>query len=378
MYETIVIGSGPAGLMAASNLKNCLVLEKNSIPAKKLSITGGGRCNLTNNKKDFIKDVKNNDFFNYSFSKFNNFDVLNYFSSVKLKNEGFKVYPVSNSSKSIIDFLIRNINIKYDVNVLEIKKEDVFILNTSSGVFTCNNLVIATGGNSYKSLGSTGDGLVFAKSLGHKIVPIYPALVSLYTNSLKDLVGSSFYVTLCNGDKTFTDSIIVTHKGISGPAAFAISEFVTSKLYVNFLPEFDEGKLLSKFNSFNQSLFIKSFVRSLVSEKLADFLISKSNIDPELKLASLSKKLRTILFDMLLNFELVIESKGSLDEAVVTGGGVSVLDLNPKTMESLIVPNLYFAGEVIDVHGPTGGYNITIALSTGKLVSSSIASKNKI
>lgn len=380
MYETIIIGSGPAGLMCAKRLKDCLVLEKNSEAAKKLLITGGGRCNITNNKaKDkFLNEVKNSLFLKPAISLFGPNEIMDYFekNGILLKEEtDNKIFPVSNKSVEIVDFLKKGVNIKYDVNVLEISFDNGFKIVTDEGDFGCKNLVIATGGKSYSHLGSSGDGYVFASTMGHKIVPIYPALVQLKTPDLISLVGLSIDVTLSVGDKSVTGPIIVTHKGISGPSAFKISEFIKDEVYINFLTGYTKERLFNEFKGFKQSFEVKTFLRGYFPEKIVHFLLSISEIDESLKLASISKIKRDILFNNIISFKLNITSKGSLEEAIVTGGGVDVLNVNKETMESSIIKNLYFVGEVLDIHGPTGGYNITIALSTGNLAGHAIANK---
>lgn len=378
MYNTIIIGSGPAGLMCAKYAGDCLVLEKNNVAGKKLLITGGGRCNLTNDLdvKSFLSEL-NNDFLKFSLRGMNpNVIVKEFSSELPLKNEDGKIFPVSDKSSDVVNYLTNGVNIKYSVEVLNINKDDFFRVETNAGIFVSKNLVIATGGASYPNLGSTGDGYKFAKNFGHKIVPIYPALVMLKTQDFNSLVGSSFEVLInCDGNKA-KGSMIVTHRGLSGPAIFKISEHVKDFIFINFLPEFNMEKLTAYLNDYKQNRELISFLRFLFSEKLADFIVEKVGIDKNIKISNIKKEYRKKLFDTILNFKVFISSKGNLSEAIVTGGGVDTEYVNPKTMESKLVEGLYFVGEVMDVHGPTGGYNITIALSSGYTAGSSIANKS--
>lgn len=376
-YETIIIGSGPAGLMCAKNLKDCLILEKNSAPAKKLLITGGGRCNITNNYdyKSFLSEL-NNAFLKFTLKGMGSKEVFDYFNNyVPLKYEDSKVYPVSNKASDVVDFLISKINISLNTEVLDISKEELFIIKTSKGIFKSKFLVIATGGASYSQLGSTGDGYRFAKEFGHKIVPIYPALVQLKTEQFSSLIGSSFDVELFIENKKALGSIIITHKGLSGPAAFKISEHVKNNLFINFLPNFSKKELDLKFINYKQNKQVISFLKEFFSDKLALFILENSNLNGDILISNISKEKRRILLNNISEFSIKVTSKDPLNLAFVTGGGVSTMEINPKTMESKIIDNLYFVGEVVNVHGPTGGFNITIALSMGYCAAISIAKK---
>ncbi|MDD3392996.1 MAG: NAD(P)/FAD-dependent oxidoreductase [Bacilli bacterium] len=386
-YNVIVIGSGPAGMMAAirSSLNNkVLLIEKNDKLGKKLSITGGGRCNLLNlkNVDEFIKEIAVNAKSFYSVLKqISPKDLYDYFVSigVMLKEEdNNRIFPVSNKSITIIEALnkqlkLSNVDINLNEIVIDIKiEENNKVVITNKGRYICQKLIIATGGCSYPQTGSTGDGYKFAKLLNHDITDLYPAETFLITKEKLPLAGLTLdNVTVMLDQKKVEGSMLFTHNGVSGPVIFRISEEVYKKinkekqaeLVVDLLPDYSYEKLINSLNNYNSKKEIASFVRQYLPKRLSDYLVLSLNINT--KIAEMSKINKQKIIESIKQFRIKIKKTGNIETSIVTGGGVNLKDINMKTMESKLNKGVYFVGELLDIHGHTGGYNITIALATG-------------
>lgn len=382
MYDVIVIGSGPAGLICARELFlsgfRVLILEKNDVVGKKLSITGGGRSNLFNykEKSELVEKIHNGEFLRYGFVKYNSDFFWNYFSSVGLKKEERdRVFPISNKSKDVIDFLRDNVEIELNSNVASIEKNESFSVFTEKEKYQSKYVVIATGGLSYPQLGSDGAGYDFAKSFGHSIVNTYPALSPLKTEK-HDLAGITVEGGVFSCDKKTFGSILFTHDGLSGPAVYDISAYVGDFVFIDFLVDMDEKLFLEKVTRYSQKKMISSFMKEFIPNRIVDEVFLRNKIFDK-KIAEISKKDRAFLFESFKSFKLMVKSK-DIDRSIVTGGGICLDEICADTMESRKVDNLYFVGEILDLHGPTGGYNIMISLLTGILASKSIEKKSKL
>jgi len=397
MYDVIVIGGGPSGMMAsimaATNNKNVLLLEKNNKLGKKMLITGGGRCNVTNLKKlsDFYKELPvNHHFLKYSLNTFGPKQIYDYFISlgVELKTEdNDRVFPAGDDSSFIVDALINElektgVSIKYNAVVTDINKSnDCYIINTNESSFETKNVVIATGSKSFPKTGSSGDGYKFASKFNQPITSLYPSQSPLSLKEPFPLSGITIDdVEIKLNGINKRGSLLFTHNGISGPSVYKISEYVYKEFQkkgdvvvtINFLPNLNYDKLVDLLNSYNPKKEIKTFVRDLLPARLADYLILISGIDAINKIAVISNKNKNKLVSNMINLEVDVANRFSIETSVVTGGGIDIKYINNKTMESIINPGLYFTGELLDLHGSTGGYNITIALSTGYIAGISI------
>lgn len=394
MYDVIVVGAGPAGVMAGikagSRNRKVLLIEKNEKILKKLELTGGGRCNLTNFKplKLFIEQLPVNSKNLYStLTSFGPKEIMDYFNKlgVKLKCENeHRVFPVSNSSFSIIEALIGEIKkYKVELKLNEIVKdlvldEKIKIVKTNKDIYKTKNIIIATGGFSYPQTGSNGDGYCLAKKIKQDVTDVYPAETFIQTKKNHNLNGITIEnVDVCLDKEKASGSLLFTHTGLSGPAIFKISEKVYKRLKeeevaiinIDFKPEIDIEKLLDDLNNYDSKKEVSTFIKSLLPKRLADYLISDFN---KLKIGQLSKQQKQEIVFKIKKYPLEIIKTGSLEQSLITGGGVDMKKINSKTMESTQNKGVYFIGEVLDIHGHTGGYNITLALSTGYTAGNSI------
>lgn len=396
-----IIGGGPAGMMAAvyaaQNGAMVTLFEKNNRLGKKLGITGKGRCNVTNDCEngEFLKNVISNPKFLYaSISNFETSDTKAFFENagVPLKTErGRRVFPVSDKAIDIVNAMKKEL----DQNGVSVKNEKVMEifaengkitgLKTSRGEYSFDAVIVATGGVSYTGTGSDGDGFKFAKALGHEITPLVPSLVPLETcEDVSEIMGVSLKnVTLKirnneNGKIVFEElgEMLFTHFGISGPLTLSASchmKDMKSGKYsavIDFKPALDRDTLNNRVLSDFSKQLNKDFQNSLgglLPSKIIPFMIKKSGIDPQAKVNSITKEERGRLLDILKGLTLEIACFRSINEAIITQGGVKTNEINPSTMESKKVNGLYFAGEIIDVDAYTGGYNLQIAFSTGAL-----------
>ncbi len=400
-----VIGGGPAGIMAAAAAAamgaDARIIEQNSYLGKKMGITGKGRCNITNacNIRDFIANIPvNGKFMHSAFYAFSNVDMIELLAryGVETKIErGNRVFPVTDKAKTVVDALkayAKDMGARaVQDKVLSVKKTDNgFLLKLEKrGNLSCDKVIIATGGASYTACGSTGDGYNFARSLGHTIVTPTPSLVPLTTkgDTAKKLMGLSLKniaitVKDAQGKKQYSDfgEMLFTHFGVSGPVILSASshlrDFGQNKytLSIDLKPALDndalDKRILRDFGAELNRDFVNS-LDELLPKKLIPVIIELSGIPERKKVRDITKAERQRLVELLKSFTLEITGTRPINEAIITSGGVSVKEINPKTMESKIVPGLYFAGEVIDVDAYTGGFNLQIAYSTGHLAGES-------
>lgn len=379
-YDTIVIGGGPAGMMATISSsyygKKTLLLEKNKRLGKKLAGTGGGRCNVTNNGslEDLLEGIPGNGRFLYSvFSQFDNHDIIRFFEengcALKVEDHG-RMFPVTDKSKSIIDTLEHKIRelggqIKTQFEVVSVKKfNDLFHVKSANQEFTCHQLIVTTGGKSYPSTGSTGFGHDIARHFKLKVTELEAAESPLLTDfPHKMLQGISLdEVTLSYKKHVITHDLLFTHFGLSGPAALRMSSFIKGgeMIYLDFLPHIGSEDLLRIFQE-NREKSVKNTLKTLLPERVADFLVQDY---PE-KIKQLNPTEQEELITKLKQFAIAVTGKMNLAKSFVTKGGVDLKEINPKTLESKKVPGLHFAGEVLDINAHTGGFNITSALCSG-------------
>lgn len=379
-YDTIIIGGGPAGMMAAISSSyygyKTLLIEKNRRLGKKLAGTGGGRCNVTNSGTldELLEGIPGNGRFLYSvFSQFDNHDIINFFqeNGVKLKEEDHgRMFPSTDKSKTIIDALDKKIKelggqVMTGTEVVSVKKyDDLFHVKTADQEFTTEKVVITTGGKSYPSTGSTGFGHDIARHFKLEVTAMEAAESPLLTDfPHKALQGISLDdVTLSYGKHIITHDLLFTHFGLSGPAALRLSSFVSGGeiAELDFLPKFSEQAITDYLDE-NRDKSVKNALKGLIPERVAEFM---SQDLPE-KVKQLSVKQLAALIKQLKEMPIPITGKMSLAKSFVTKGGVDLKEINPKTLESKKVPGLYFAGEVLDINAHTGGFNITSALCSG-------------
>lgn len=400
MAKVIVIGAGPAGIMAAitaAENHKVLLIDSNEKIAKKLFITGKGRCNITNAKDigDFFDYIPGNPHFLYSaLYSFTNNDVIEMIENegTKLKVErGGRVFPESDKSSDIIKALSKKLSkAKVDIR-LNSKVTDVFLENdiiksveiNGSEIISADYFIIATGGASYPLTGSRGEGQVLAEKMGHKIIDLKPSLVPVELNGdwFKELIG----LTLKNIKLDILDSknkvkysnqgeMKFTSYGISGPIVLSGSRFIdykdTYSISIDLKPSLDEKELDLRIQKDFKKYINKDFRNSLddlLPQKMIPLIIKLSMIDPYKKVNEITKVERRNLVNAIKNIKGKVKGLRPLAEAIVTSGGVSTLEIDPSTMKSKIINNLSFAGEVIDIDAFTGGYNVQIALSTGYL-----------
>lgn len=401
-FRTIIIGAGPAGLFALANINSgkVLLLEKKELPGRKLMISGTGQCNFTHagSMDDFLNHYgKNAPFLAKAFNTFSNRDTIDFFRNRKVNSitdRNGKVFPASMKAGDILQaLLIANIHPQKILltgrQVMAIQKsENTFKISTSETIYTSDFLIVATGGKSYPSTGSTGDGYTFAASLGHTIVEPNSALAAVTINDypFATLAGVSIEnagITLWrSGLKTgsFVGDILLTHTGLSGPEILNNSRYFRAgdKLTINFCnhseKEFEEQFIQQATHSGKST--VGSFLKDTSMPKnLANEILQHANLNSAKPLAEISKTTRKQLIYLCCAFPFIIKTVGSFKSAMVTTGGVSIEEINAFTMESLLVPNLYFCGEVIDIDGDTGGYNIQAAFSTAFLTASDINKK---
>ncbi len=414
-YDVIVIGGGPSGLMAAiaagEKGAKVLLIDKGNKLGRKLAISGGGRCNVTNRLPvdELIKHIPGNGKFLYSaFSIFNNEDIIRFFEKldIQLKEEDHgRMFPVTDKAQSVVDALLHQLD-KLQVKVMtDAPVVDVLYENGSvSGVllkdkqiFTAKSIVIAVGGKSVPHTGSTGDGYAWAKKAGHTITDLFPTEVPVTSDEsfiknkvLQGLSLRDIELSVLNpkGKPLITHrmDMIFTHFGISGPAVLRCSQFVVKALkkfnvthvamLIDALPDRKEEELFQeivKLVKAEPKKNLKNILKGLLPERYLLFLLDQNEIDPSAQAGTISKEKIRSFVNSCKNFQFKVNGTLSIEKAFVTGGGVSVKEINPKTMESKLMNGLYFAGEILDIHGYTGGYNITAALVTGRLAGTNAA-----
>ena len=409
--EVVVIGGGPAGMMAAitsaKNGNNVTLLEKNKSLGKKLLITGKGRCNITSSlpMDEFIKNTPGNGMFLYSaYNNFTNQDIIKFLNEqgLKVKEErGNRIFPVTDKSKDVLDCFEKklkslNVKIMYNTQVTDVlineNNEVTGVKLKNQKIINAKKIILATGGKSYPLTGSTGDGYEILKKLGHTITPIKPSLVPLETYE-EDLHYSLQGLSLRNVKIKFIDTrknkeiyedfgeMLFTHFGVSGPTILSGSAHLVRykkiddllqekniKLIIDLKPALTEEKLNERILRDFEEEKNKSFKNSLdklLPQKLIPVIVEYSNINPEKQVNSITKQERIKLVKILKGFEVAIKKFRKIDDAIITSGGVSIKEVNPKTMESKKIKGLYLAGEILDVDSYTGGFNLQIAYSTG-------------
>jgi predicted Rossmann fold flavoprotein len=407
-YDLIIIGAGASGLFAASYASSSglkvLLLEKMNRVGIKLSITGKGRCNICNtaNQEEFFKHVGSNyRFLKFSFSKFYNTELLQYFENLGIKTiteRGGRVFPESQKAIDVVNSLKSNI-LKNNGKIMYLNPMKNFILKndkiigveTKSGKFYANNFLLCTGGMSYPSTGSTGDGYRLAKTLGHNIIQPIPALnaIEIIGDIPKKLQGLSLKnisisVWINNKKKKeYFGEMIFTHFGISGPIVLTISKDFSREIYskenITFLldlkPVLDEKtldkRLLREFESFGKKK-IKSILKNLLPLKMINVVINEIGLDGEKLGNQINSTERKLLKKYLKGIKLKLKSARPISEAIITAGGVSLKEVISSEMKSKYYNNLYFSGEILDLDADTGGYNLQIAFSTAFIAVDSI------
>jgi len=402
MIDVIVIGAGPSGMMAAGRSAESgaktILLEKTDSSGKKLLLSGNARCNITSsceNVEDFIAHFSaSGKFLRNAFSVFFNKELLRFFRKrgldFKVEPSG-KVFPITDKSSDVLRILVKYVKdsgcqIFYRKEVFCIvKNADIFEVTTKDGsIYTAKKVIIATGGLSYPQTGSTGFGFHIAKTLGHTVIKPKPGLtgIILKNHFLKEWQGVSFEdagITIYADDSLiYKDSgeMIFTHFGISGPVILHMSHIVYDALdsgkkvflQVDFKPGMNHHSLEVAFREElknSPSRKISNTLKEFIPSRLVKRFLESIRLDPDKLLTHLSKEEIKLVLENLKAFRLVVEAVKPIQEAMVTCGGVSVKEIDPKTMESKIVKGLYFAGEVIDIDGRTGGYNLQAAFSTG-------------
>jgi predicted Rossmann fold flavoprotein len=396
-YDLIIIGGGASGLMAGVLAKdkglNFLVIEKNKRVGMKLGITGKGRANLTNYTTSLTELIKqythNGKFLYHAFSEFNPVDTKAFFEkrlNIPLKIErGNRVFPKSNSALEVVNTFYEELkeNILLNTEVKGIEKEEDRIIKviTDKGEYIADNYILATGGKTYPLTGSTGDGYTFAKDLGHTVNPIYPVLVGFKCEEkfVKELAGLTLkHVNISvfkNGEKfkdAFGDAMF-THDGISGPVILELSQYTYNmyekgfEISIDLKPKVEFTELDVRVNKLlreNGTTSLKNILKELLPSSLIDTFIKITELDPYITGAEINKENREKIVSLLKNFRLHITESEGYERAVVNAGGVDIKEVDPMTMRSKIVDNLYFTGDILDLFGPTGGYNLQVAWST--------------
>ncbi|MBQ1250629.1 MAG: NAD(P)/FAD-dependent oxidoreductase [Clostridia bacterium] len=404
-----IIGAGAAGMMAAIAAKDAgagevFLLERGSRPGWKINITGKGRCNVTNNcdVQTLIKNVPGNGRFLYSaFNNFNSEDTMAFFEglSVPLKTErGNRVFPVSDNAKDISGALItaikrRGIRIITDrATAIEVKDGAVCAVRGEKGRYACKAVILATGGKSYPRTGSDGSGYKLARDLGHTVTKLRASLVPLEAKGsipaqLEGLSLRNIAVALSkDGKQIYNDfgEMIFTHKGVSGPVILSSSahvardELFPCKLTIDLKPALDEQTLDKRvLRDFEENLNrdFANVLGKLLPAKMIPVVVRLSGIPSNKKVNAITKQERAALVHLIKHFELEITGTAPIDEAIITAGGISIKEIDPKTMASKLVDGLFFAGEVIDVDAYTGGFNLQIAWSTGMCAGQSAAER---
>ncbi len=390
-YDVCVIGGGPAGMMAAGQLaeqgQRVVLLEKNQELGIKLLMTGKARCNITNAEEDLKKIIKvygkNGKFLYSALNNFSNKDIVEFFENRGLKTKverGNRIFTSSDKSQDVLDCLKKylsdnNVDIKYNTPVKKLTVEGDKIIRADGIV--ADNFVIATGGKSYPASGSTGDAYAWLEELGHTIIEPRPALTPIIVKEkiVKELEGLSLKnveISLWDSKKisSYFGEAVFTAQGLSGPTILNLSKQAKEglKLKIDFKPALDfpalDKRIQKDFTEFNNKQF-KNSLNQLMPAKLIPVMIRLSGINPNKKVNEVTKEERKKLVKLLKEFELTIKGVVGFSKAIVTSGGVSLKEVDPKTMKSKIIDNLYFAGEVLDIDGPTGGYNLQVCWSTG-------------
>ena len=411
--KVVIIGGGPAGMLSAisagPNKNDVTILEKMNMLGRKLLITGKGRCNITSSISidEFIKNVPGNGKFLYScLNNFTNEDILNILKEEGLQTKverGNRVFPITDKSQDVLQALLnrlKKLKVKIEVgaNVKEILTEqDIvsgvkYIQGGKEKILKADKVILATGGKSYSATGSTGDGYELAKKVGHTVTEIKPSLVPISTKG-KDLEicrrmqglslkNVAIKIKDAKNNKIIYEDfgeMIFTHFGVSGPVILSGSAHLLRykkedirqgniKLIIDLKPALDVQKLddrILRDFSLEKNKIFKNSLDNLLPQKMISTVIELSGIDQNKKVNEITREERVRLVQLLKNFEITLHDFRPIEEAIITAGGISIKEINPKTMESKLIKGLYFAGEIIDVDAYTGGFNLQIAYSTG-------------
>ncbi|MBT2574037.1 NAD(P)/FAD-dependent oxidoreductase [Bacillus sp. ISL-51] len=406
-YDVIVIGGGPSGLMAAiaagEQGADVLLIDKGNKLGRKLAISGGGRCNVTNRLpvEEIIKHIPGNGRFLYSaFSEFNNEDIIVFFEKlgIQLKEEDHgRMFPVTDKAQSVVDALLNRLNelsvtIRTNEKIKEVRYEDgrtAGITTNNGELINANAVIIAVGGKSVPHTGSTGDGYAWAEAAGHTITELFPTEVPVTSaepfikkKTLQGLSLRNTAVSVLNKKGkpivTHVMDMLFTHFGLSGPAILRCSQFVVKelkkqpevKLRIDLFPDINEEELFQRmYKELKETpkRALKNALKPWMQERYLLFLLERNGLDPQMCFTDLPKDPFRAFVKDCKQFTVSANGTLSLDKAFVTGGGVSVKEIEPKKMASKKMEGLYFCGEILDIHGYTGGYNITSALVTGRL-----------
>ena len=407
--KVIVIGGGPAGMMAAisaaENGNQVILIEKMQSLGRKLLITGKGRCNITSSLEmdDFIKNTPGNGMFLYScYRNYTNQDIIQFLKQqgLEVKEErGNRIFPVTDKSIDVLNCFKKRIDelkIKYKletrVEKILIKNNEVLGVRTNREIIQTDKIILATGGKSYPLTGSTGDGYKIARDLGHTIIPIKPALVPLEVyekeecKKIQGLSLKNIAIKIIDTDRKKTiyedfGEMVFTHFGISGPTILSGSAHLAKykdiyyllkkryiKITIDLKPALTEehldDRILRDFKEFKNKQF-KNSLDKLLPQKMIPLIVELSGINPDKMVNEITKEERRHLVQLIKYFTITIKNFRPVEEAIITCGGISTKEINPKTMESKLIKGLYFAGEIIDVDAYTGGFNLQIAYSTG-------------
>ncbi|MDW7670393.1 MAG: NAD(P)/FAD-dependent oxidoreductase [Bacillota bacterium] len=404
-YDLVIVGAGPGGMMAAVEASvrglHVLVLEKNDQPGKKLLATGSGQCNLTHMEslKVFLSRYYEKAVFaGKTIRQFTPIDLQTWFEKagvpLEVTNEG-KVFPASRKASDVLQALLRQMNasgsqLRCGVQVQSVGFQDGhWVVAAGEKTFTADYVLIATGGKSYPSLGTTGDGYVMAKRLGHHIEPLRPSLAAVEVNhfQLSDLAGitlPSTHVTHWRGGRkrgTYCDDLLITHDGISGPVIlnhvrfFMSGDVLTINLAAPLDAEMYAVQLLEKIGNSGKRLIRSTASQDNIPRRLLDRLLLLAGIPGDLTCASINRGQRRELVKLITGLPLTISRTKGYETAMATAGGVATVEVSGATMASRLVPGLYFAGEVLDVDGMTGGYNLQFAFSSGYVAAKAIHEK---
>lgn len=417
MFDIIVVGGGVSGLMASyaasKDGKKVLLIEKNKKLGQKLLISGGGRCNVTNRLpyEEIISHIPGNGKFLYGpFSTFDNENIIDFVKTrgVDLKEEDHgRMFPVTDKAMDVLNVFLKELDdnkvlIRYNTAVKNILTKDDSITGVQLNdgeIIKARNVIISTGGKSVPNTGSTGDGHRFATDAGHNITELFPTEVPITSSErfikdgrLKGLSLSNVALSVLKKNNkpriTHQMDMIFTHFGISGPAALRCSQFIFKEqknqkrkdisMMIDFYPDVKKITLQQELDSLlknNPDKSVRNILKGFMQDRLAEFLIEYLDVNGDVTSHHLKNEDKQKIVECLKGFTFKVDGTQSIEKAFVTGGGVNLKEITPRTMESRIVEGLYFAGEVLDIHGYTGGYNITSALVTGYVAGHSAGTK---